>query len=165
MPQAFCGVLKRHNPTHRYILLCICFRHTKGRQTYWIVLQLLVLPDLVPQVYQGYYLDTASNTHGIESSRGDMTKVPHQSIPFFCSIDELENCPPPLFKFEKYMITERDSSEFFPDAAVGRPNGRQFLSILYDGCFVSELIKPHRITDPAALDPFHADWPYWDRAT
>ena len=86
-------------------------------------------------------------------------------------MDDLEHQVPALFKFENYTIIERDShaSFKFPDAVVGRSNDDQhFLSILHDGCFVSELIDIHCIKDPAsaaARDPFHADWPFWDRAT
>ncbi len=132
-------------------------------------------PDLVYQSYQNYFLDNARNQASIgASAEGNavITKPysPYLSLSASSSIGDLEHFIQPLFKFEEYIIIERDGPASFPDAGVCRSNiGRQFLSIFDGGCVSPDLLNPHSIMDDpaaaAARDPFYADWPYWDRAT
>ncbi len=121
------------------------------QETYSIVLQLPEeqIPDLVPCAYQSYRVDTVST-------------------------DDLDHQNRPLFKFDEYTIIERDSGTDFPDPVVSPSiDERQFLSILQDECFLSEptdinnncIANPVAVASAAARDPFHADWPYWNRAT
>jgi hypothetical protein len=128
--------------------------------------------DLVPCAYQSDCLDSESETPLIETAEKIETQqFPLRSMSASSSMDDVDHQNRPLFKFEEYTIIERDSCTDFLDPVMSPSiDERQFLSILQDECFLSEPADFHNnsIADPtsaAARDPFHADWPYWDRAT
>lgn len=125
-------------------------------------------PDLVPYDDQNYFLDTARNQASIGASVVIESHFSRLPISASSSIGDLEHFIQPLFKFEEYIIIERDVPASFPDAGTGRTS-EIFLSIFDDGCIPPELPGIHSIMDDpaaaAARDPFYADWPYWDRAT
>jgi hypothetical protein len=146
----------------------------KTQETYSIVLQLpdVLIQDLAPCANQSYRMEPANETALIETLAKNEMRFLLPPISWNSIMDDLEHIIRPMFKFEEYTIIERDSSTDFPVVSPSIDE-RQFLSILQDECFLSEPADIHNncIADPvaaasaAARDPFHADWPYWDRAT